>query len=309
MNRDSKILVLGHRGLVGSALVRRLLDTGYSNVQQWAREEVDLRDPTVVRWAFSVYRPEYVFFAAAKVGGILAHRKDHAGMLVENLQMQNNVILNAAEYGVKKLVFLGSSCIYPEHAPIPTTESQLLAGPLQPANEGYALAKIAGLKLCQYLKQERGFNAVSAMPCNMFGPGDNFDPRVAHVIPGMMARMHQATIEKVPSFRVWGNEKVTREFLYSDDLAEALMLVMRFYEDDEPINTGSGFCLDMKLLAQLIAYIVGYNGELTFSLEDAGTSAKLMDNTKIFKLGWKPKTEFYDGLLRTYDDFLEARRK
>lgn len=306
MNKYSRILVLGHRGLVGSALVRRLLDQDYEHVLQWPREEIDLRDPVQVRWAFSVYRPEYVFFAAAKVGGIRAHANDQAGMLIENLQMQNNVILNAEICDVKKLVFLGSSCAYPEHAPIPTTEDQLLAGSLQPANEGYAIAKIAGIKLCQYLRKERGFNAVSAVPCNLFGPGDSANVETSHVIPGMMMRMHHAKVAGESYFPVWGNSEIQREFLYSEDLADALILVMQSYESDEPINTGSGFTLDMKTLAEVLAYVTGYTGELRFTQQDAGTSHKCMDNSKIHALGWEPRTEFSDALRLTHQSFLNG---
>ena len=309
MNTRSKILVLGHNGLVGSALVRRLLRFEYENVVTWPRTEVDLCDPTQVTWAFSVFRPEYVFLAAARVGGIRAHLMDHATMLLDNLKIQNNVIMSAFELGVKKLLFLGSSCIYPEHAEIPTRESQLLTGALQPANEGYALAKIAGLKLCEYLRRERGFNAVSAMPCNLYGPGDNFDPQAAHVIPGMIARMHRAKIENAPSFCVWGDEKVEREFLYSEDLADALIQIMLHYESSEPINVGSGKSTDMKTLATLIAFQLGYTGELLFSRQEHGTRKKLMDVSKILDMGWSPDTSLDYGVRRTYKDFLTARRK
>jgi GDP-L-fucose synthase len=262
-----------------------------------------------VTWAFSVHRPEYVFLAAAKVGGIRSHVDRHAEMLVANLQIQNNVILNAAEYGVKKLLFLGSSCIYPEHAPVPTTEDQLLKGPLQPANEGYALAKIAGLKLCQYLKRERGFKAVSAMPCNLYGPGDNFNAQEAHVIPGMIARMHAAKVNKDPSFLVWGDAKVEREFLYSRDLANALIRMMEVYNEDPPLNVGSGESTDMMTLATLIAYEMKYTGELVFSHSEQGTRKKLLDVSNIRALGWGPMMALPRGIMYTYQDFLTARRK
>lgn len=308
MSPRSKILVLGHNGLVGSALVRRLRKAEY-DVRTWSRSDVNLQDPSEVTWAFSVFQPEYVFMAAAKVGGIRAHVNDHAEMLVANLQIQNNVILNAADYGVKKLLFLGSSCIYPEHAAVPTREDALLTGSLQRANEGYAIAKIAGLKLCQYLRRERGFNAVSAMPCNLYGPGDNFNPEQAHVIPGMIARMHFAKEHNHSAFSVWGREDAQREFLYSDDLAEALIHIMHHYESDEPINVGSGRGTSMRTLAHLVAFTLGYTGELVFSGQDIGTRKKLMDVSRIRSLGWSQSTPMDDGLAATYQDFLTARRK
>ncbi len=305
MKQKDKILVTGHKGLVGSALVRRLKERGFEHVITWDHREVDLLDPVAVRWAFSAYSPDYVFMAAAKVGGVKAGLGKQAEFLLDNLTMQNNCLVNAEAYKVKKVCFLGSSCIYPEHAENPITEDKLLTGTLQPANEGYALAKICGLKLGQYMKRERGLNVVSAMPCNLFGPGDNFNEETAHVIPGMMARMHWAKVNEQPVFKVWGTKTAQREFLYSDDLADMLIFLMEHYDGDEPVNLGSDIELDMSQLAWRIAETVGYEGTLEFTGQNVGTSRKKMSVRKLHSLGWNARpTPFAIALDRTYASYL-----
>lgn len=307
MNKNSKIYVSGHRGLVGSAVVRELTRQGFENLVTYSREEVDLMNPVAVKWMFSVHRPEYVFHCAARVGGIKDNAANRVEFLTKNLAIQNNVILSAAEYGVKKLVFLGSSCIYPRECCQPIKEKYLLTGPLEQTNEAYALAKITGVKLCQYLREDQGHNFISAMPCNLFGPNDNFDEQTGHVVPGMMARMHAAKEKNEPEFSVWGNPWAMRELLFSDDLAQALVLVMRSYESSEPINVGSGREYSMREVATLVSHAVNYWGKFIFDeAQPMGTPKKLLDNSKIFALGWTPETDTLTALRSTYHSFLKA---
>lgn len=308
MDCQSKIYIAGHRGLVGSAVLRLLTSLGFNNIVTATRHEIDLRNPVVVKWFFSVHHIEYVFMCAARVGGIKDNAAHQTEFLCENLSIQQNVILNAAEYGVRKLIFLGSNCIYPKECPQPIKEEYLFTGPLEKTNEGYAIAKLAGVKLCEYLNRERGCNFVSAMPCNLFGPNDTFDGELGHVIPGMMTRMHEAKLRKEPYFRIWGDGTARRELLYSDDLAHALLRVMRDYDDPEPINTGSGQEFSMQRIAEFIKAAVGYEGELWHTSDQpTGTRQKLLDNSKIFGLGWQPATPLPKALELTYASHFVAK--
>jgi len=304
---SDKILVTGHKGLVGSAVVRYLRRLGYQNILTWDRKDVDLRDPIAVKWAFSVFEPRYVFMAGARVGGIKANMEDQAGFMLDNLNIQQNVMVNAHEYGAHKLLFLGSSCIYPEHATNPIRESSLLTGTLQPANEGYALAKICGLKLGQYLREQHNFDVISAMPCNLFGPNDNFNEHTAHVVPGMMARMYRAARENRPTFDVWGSPDASRELLFSDDLADALVFLMKNYSSKEPVNVGSDTAVSMDFLSAHLSMVVKYQGKIEFTGEHVGTPHKKMSVEKIKRLGWCPKTNFMNALDITFKSFLSLQ--
>lgn len=305
MNKDSRILVTGHRGLVGSALVRELLASGYTNIIRWTREDVNLLDPVAVKWAFSSYVPEYVFHCAARVGGIKDNADNQIEFFLENIQIQNNVITNSAEYGVKKLVFLGSSCVYPRDCVQPIREDALLSGPFEKLVEGYGLAKVCGIRLCQWY-HDKGHEFISAMPCNLYGPGDNFNPDTAHAIPGMMFRMHQCK-QAGSDFKVWGDGTARREFLYVDDLARALVLVMNGYHGREQINIGSGVETPIDFLASVIAATIGFDRQnIGFdSAKPTGTPRKIMDGRKIRDLGWAPATPLFRGLEQTYQDLLK----
>lgn len=301
MNKESKIFVTGHRGLVGDAVLRLLRARGYNNIVTATHKELDLTDPVVVKWFFSVNRPEYVFMCAAHVGGILANDTQRVDFLVNNLAMQNNVILNAAEHGVKKLLFLGSSCIYPRDAAQPIKPESLLTGPFEPTTEAYGIAKVAGIRLCQYLRDERGLNFIAAMPCNLYGPGDRFDAVRSHVVPGLITRMHRARTIGAPSFAVWGDGSAQRELLYVDDLARALLVLMHAYDGREVVNTGSSDEWTIKAIADEVRRAVGYTGYLHFdSSQPTGVPRKILDNSVIRGLGWSPKVSFPDGLGLTY---------
>lgn len=304
MRTDSKIFVAGARGLVGSAIVRALTKRGYSNLITPNRSEVNLADPGEVRCFFSVFEPEYVFLAAAKVGGIKANAADPLGFFLDNMAIQTNVITSAAEYGVKKLLFLGSSCIYPKFCPQPIREEYLLTGPLEPTTEAYALAKIAGIKLCQWY-YDAGHCFVSAMPCNLYGPSDNFDETTAHIVPGLISRMNRAKVLGEESFSVWGDGTATRELLFSDDAADALITIMYHYHERPPINCGSGEEYSVAVIADHIAKTVGYRGQLRLDdTEPTGTPRKIMDNYKLHTvLGWQPQHGLKHGLWKTFNSY------
>lgn len=305
MHLTDRIFVAGHNGLVGSAVLRELERRGYQNIIRKDRKEIDLTDPTAVQWFFSAHKIDYVFHCAARVGGIKANAEEPVKFFLQNIAIQNNVLINAAKYDVKKLVFLGSSCIYPRDCPQPIREEYLLTGPIEKTTEAYALAKICGVRLCQWLKKKmNGCNFVSAMPCNLFGANDNFDPHTAHIIPGIIARMDEAIETGAKEFKVWGDGTAKRELLFSDDLARALILVMENYEDNEPINVGSSFELDVATVTRTIARAMGFCGDIIFDAsQPTGTPRKILENSKIRALGWYPKVEFYDAVCQTIDAF------
>ena len=305
MNRDAAIFVAGERGLVGSAIVRALRARGYSNLVSAPRATLDLRDQSAVERFFAERRPEYVFMAAAKVGGILANQSYPADFIRDNLLIQNNLIDASRRHGVKKFCFLGSSCIYPRLAPQPLREDSLLTGPLEPTNQWYAIAKIAGLKMCEAYSRQYGFNAISVMPTNLYGPGDNFDLETSHVVPALIRKFHEAKQTRAAAVTLWGSGTPRRELLHVDDLADALLFLMDRYDSPEIINVGCGEDVTITELAALVREIVGFEGgiELDRSKPD-GTPRKLMDVAKINSLGWKAKISLADGLESTYRWFL-----
>jgi GDP-L-fucose synthase len=304
MNKDAAIFVAGHRGLVGSAIVRRLRAAGCERLLLRTREELDLRDQAQVAQFFNEHRPEYVFLAAAHVGGILANDTYPADFLRDNLQIQLNVVDSAYRCGTKKLLFLGSSCVYPKHAPQPMPESCLLSGPLEPTNEWYAIAKIAGLKMCQAYRRQYGFDAISAMPTNLYGPGDNFDLQQSHVLPALIRRFHEAKQRGDASVVIWGTGTPRREFLHVDDLADACLYLMQHYASDELINVGWGEDIAIRDLAQLVREVVGFAGELRFDpSRPDGTPRKLLDVSRMTALGWSPRIQLREGVAATYEWF------
>jgi GDP-L-fucose synthase len=306
MNKTARIYVAGHRGLVGSAIVRRLRAEGHAEPIQRSSAECDLRKQADVERLFAEERPELVFLAAAKVGGIHANDTYPADFIRDNLQIQTNVIDAAYRHGVQKLLFLGSSCIYPKFAPQPMPESCLLTGPLEPTNEWYAIAKIAGVKLCQAYRRQYGFNAVAAMPTNLYGPGDNFDLQNSHVLPALLRKFHEARQRGDAEVTVWGTGTPRREFLHVDDLADACVHLMNRYDGSEPINIGWGEDVSIAELAALIKEIVGFSGGLRFDTSKPdGTPRKLLDVTRLHGLDWAPKIPLRDGIVTTYRWFLE----
>ena len=306
MDKNAKIYVAGHRGLVGSAIVRKLREEGYSNIVTRTSRELDLREQGAVREFFERERPEYVFLAAAKVGGILANDTWPADFLYQNLMIEANVIESARLSGVKKLLFLGSTCIYPRMAPQPLKEEYLLTGPLETTNEWYAVAKIAGIKLCQACQRQYGSKFISAMPTNLYGPEDNFDLESSHVMPALIRKFHEAKINRAPAVTVWGTGKPLREFLHVDDCAAACLFLMQHYDGEEIVNIGVGEDLSIAELAELVSKVVGFTGKIVYdSGKPDGTPRKLVDVSRINGLGWRAGIPLEAGIRTTYEWFLE----
>jgi GDP-L-fucose synthase len=306
MNDAARVYVAGHRGLVGAAIVRRLERAGFSNLILRTHAELDLRSQAAVDAFFAAERPEYVYLAAARVGGIHANNSYPADFIRDNLQIQTNVIDAAWRNGTQKLLFLGSSCIYPKLAPQPLHEDSLLTGPLEPTNQWYAIAKIAGIKTCEAYRRQHGFDAISAMPTNLYGPGDNFSLENSHVLPALMRKFHEAKTSGAAEVVVWGTGSPRREFLYVDDLADAALFLMRNYSAEELVNVGCGQDLTILELAQTVAEVVGFQGRLRFDASKPdGTPRKLLDVSRLSALGWKAQVPLRDGLERTYRWYLE----
>lgn len=310
MKKNSKIYIAGHTGLVGSATTRRLKSLGYTNLVLRTRAELDLTNQLAVKQFYESEKPDFVIDCAAKVGGIKANMTYPAEFLHENLQIQNNLIWTAREVGVKKFLFLGSSCIYPRECPQPMREEYFLAGKPEPTNEAYAFAKISGMKLCEYIYDEFKMSFVSCMPTNIYGENDNFDPETSHVIPSLMHRMHQAKISKLPKVVIWGSGKSRREFLYVDDLADAIVWLLEKYNGKQFLNVGTGEDISIKELALMIQKLVDYRGKLVFDVSKPdGMPKKLLDVTKLHAAGWRHSTSFEVGLQKTYKWYLEEIAK
>jgi len=306
LTQDSRIYVAGHRGLVGSAVVRSLDGQGFKNLIVRTHEELDLTEQSAVRKFFEATRPKVVIMAAARVGGLYANNSHPAGFLRDNLLIQDNVIDAAYRSGVEKFVFLGSSCIYPKMAPQPIKEDYLLTGPLEPTNEWYAIAKIAGVKMCQAYRREFGFNAISLMPTNLYGPGDNFDLQSSHVLPALIRKFHEAKLGNAKSVEIWGTGTPRREFLHVDDLADAVMYLLQEYEGEPIVNIGWGEDLTIRELAGTIMSVIGYSGALTFDhSKPDGTPRKLLDVSRLQSLGWRPRISLQAGIEGTYAWFKE----
>ena len=305
MEQNAKIYIAGHRGMVGSAITRYLSANGYQNLLLKTSSELDLRNQQAVNDFFDAEKPDYVFLAAAKVGGIMANNTFRADFLYENLQIQNNVIHASYQHHVKKLMFLGSSCIYPKLAPQPLKEDYLLTGLLEETNEPYAIAKITGIKMCESYRRQYGCSFISAMPTNLYGPNDNYDLNNSHVLPAMIRKFHEAKTEHKPFVELWGTGSPLREFLHADDLAEACVFLMNTYNEEQFVNIGVGEDLSIKHLAELIKKTVGYEGELQWNADKPdGTPRKLMDVSKLHALGWKHRYDLEEGIKITYQDFL-----
>ncbi|MBR1766563.1 MAG: GDP-L-fucose synthase [Bacteroidales bacterium] len=306
MEKDSKIYVAGHRGMVGSAIVRELQRKGYTNIVTRSHAELDLCRQEQVERFFAEEQPEYVFLAAAKVGGIAANNAALADFMYENMVLEMNVIHAAWKNGVKKLEFLGSSCIYPRLAPQPMKEDCLLTSALEPTNEAYALAKISGLKYCEYLNRQYGTDYISVMPTNLYGPNDNYHPEYSHVLPAMLRRFHEAKVQGLPEVTCWGDGSALREFLYVDDLADLCVFLMNSYSGNETVNAGTGKEISIKALAEMVAEVTGYTGAIKWDpTRPNGTPRKLLDVGKAAQLGWTYKTELRDGIRMAYEDYLK----
>lgn len=308
MNKDSKIYVAGHRGLVGSAIVRNLEERGYTNIIYRTHKELDLTRQVEVEKFFEEEKPEYVFLAAAKVGGIHANNTRPAEFIYDNLMIESNIIHSAYKYGVKKLLFLGSSCIYPKFANQPIKEEYLLTGELEPTNEAYAIAKITGIELCKFYRRQYGCDFISAMPTNLYGINDNFDLETSHVLPALIRKFHEAKINNQEEVVMWGTGKPLREFMYVDDLADALVHLMLNYSDEIHVNMGTGKDLSIGELAQIVKEVVGYEGKIVNDLtKPDGTPRKLLDVSRLEATGWKYKIELRDGIEKVYKWYLETK--
>ena len=306
MNKNSKIYVAGHRGLVGSAIVRNLQEKGFNNIMCRTHKELDLTNQNEVRKFFEEERPEYVFLAAAKVGGIYANNTYPADFIYENLMIQNNIIKAAHDFEVKKLLFLGSTCIYPKMAPQPIKEDYLLTGSLEETNEAYAVAKIAGLEMCKFFKRQYGDNFISCMPTNLYGPNDNFDLKNSHVLPALIRKFHEAKVNNSEVVEVWGTGKPLREFLYVDDMADACVFLMENYDGEQHVNIGTGVEVSIRELAETVKEVVGFGGELVFNTNmPDGTPRKLTTVDKLNGLGWKHKVDLEEGINLAYNWFLD----
>ena len=305
MEKEAKIYVSGHRGMVGSAIVRELQNKGFHNVVTKTSKELDLRNQEAVRSFYETEKPQYVFVAAAKVGGIHANNVYRAEFLYDNLMIQNNLIHYAYESGVKKLLFLGSSCIYPKLAEQPLKEDYLLSGYLESTNEPYAIAKITGIKMCEAYRDQYGCNFISAMPTNLYGPNDNYHPENSHVLPALIRKFHEAKVSSKEEVEVWGDGTPMREFLHADDLANALVYLMENYNEKQFVNVGYGSDVTIKELAETVAKVVGFDGGMKYdSSKPNGTPRKLMDSSRLFSTGWKPRTNLEEGIRLAYQDFL-----
>ncbi|WP_461054110.1 GDP-L-fucose synthase [Spirosoma arcticum] len=305
MEKQARIYVAGHRGMVGSAIVRKLQAEGYTQIITRTSSELDLRDQRAVANFFADEQPEFVFLAAAKVGGILANNIYRAEFLYDNLMIESNIIHSAHKTGVRKLLFLGSSCIYPKMAPQPLKEEYLLSGFLEETNEPYAIAKITGIKLCESYRSQYGSNFISAMPTNLYGPNDNYDLQGSHVLPALIRKFHEAKVNGQPSVEVWGSGSPMREFLHADDLADACFFLMEHYNDDLFVNVGTGEDVTIRQLAEMVKETVGFDGDIRWNTDKPdGTPRKLMDVSRLHAMGWKHTTELKQGLEQTYQDFL-----
>ena len=307
MEKESKIYVAGHRGMVGSALVRCLTQAGYTNLVVRTSKELDLREQAAVATFFEEEQPEYVLLAAAKVGGIHANNTYPADFLLDNLRLQNNVIEQSYQHRVRKLLFLGSSCVYPKMCPQPIREEYLLTGELEPTNEAYAIAKIAGIKLCESFRRQHGSNFISAMPTNLYGPGDNYDLEKSHVLPAMLRKFHEAKLQGKPSVEIWGSGTPRREFLHVDDLATACLHLMLHYDEASLVNVGTGEDLTILELAELVREVTGYMGEISLNASRPdGTPRKLLNVSRLRALGWEPRIELREGITRVYQEAFGA---